>query len=196
MHKIEREHEQYIANKAMWKKYRDLYVGGERFRTAAGEYLVRRNREPLEVYAERLDRVFYENYIGSIIDWYAATLMRREPVLTVEGNNDQGRTFFDQFVRDCDRKGTSLAEFFRGRLVSTLILGRYGGCERGDHWGGDGRRHQHLRQQRQPCDLEHQRVLRTVRHSVTRHLPRCGSDGVQFGKTDAARGGVCCRLAC
>ena len=42
---------------------------------------MRRHKEPGEVYQERLSRVFYENYIGSIIDWYAATLMRREPAL-------------------------------------------------------------------------------------------------------------------
>ena len=40
------------------------------------EYLVRRQREPGDVYAERLGRVFYQNYIGSIVDWYTATLFR------------------------------------------------------------------------------------------------------------------------
>jgi hypothetical protein len=124
MHKIEREHRDYIANVAMWKKYRDLYAGGEQFREAAGEYLISRNREPLEVYAERLKRVFYENYIGSIIDWYAATLGRREPVVTTEGNNEASRRFFDEFMLDCDRRGTNFSEFFRDRLVSTLVLGR------------------------------------------------------------------------
>ena len=39
----------------------------------------RGSREPGDVYSERLSRVFYENYIGSIVDWYAATLFRQEP---------------------------------------------------------------------------------------------------------------------
>ena len=51
----------------------------------AAEYLVRRQKEPLEVYQERLARVFYENYLGSIIDWYTATLVREEPVLEFDG---------------------------------------------------------------------------------------------------------------
>src|SRR5437867_12399905 len=88
---INREHPEYIARKAMWKQYRDLYSGGERLRQNASEYLVRRQKEPGEVYHERLSRVFYENYSGSIIDWYAATLMRREPGRLVEGR-DGGRT--------------------------------------------------------------------------------------------------------
>lgn len=75
---IDQEHPEYMARKAAWRKYRDLYAGGERFKTNAAEYLVRRQREPGEVYSERLSRVFYENYVGSIVDWYAATLFRRE----------------------------------------------------------------------------------------------------------------------
>jgi hypothetical protein len=42
---------------------------GEQLRFRAHHYLVRRQREPGDVYAERLSRVFYENYIGSIVDW-------------------------------------------------------------------------------------------------------------------------------
>src|SRR5262249_13495474 len=87
MKDINREHPEYFARKAMWRQYRDLYAGGESFRARASEYLVRRNKEPGEVYSERLGRVFYENYIGSIVDWYAATLMRREPVMLFEGSD-------------------------------------------------------------------------------------------------------------
>src|SRR5581483_7660966 len=70
---INREHPELAKRRVMWRQYQDLYVGGERFRGNASEYLVRRQREPHEVYRERLSRVFYENYAGSIIDWYAAT---------------------------------------------------------------------------------------------------------------------------
>ena len=90
MQNINREHPEYVARKAMWRQYQDLYAGGEQLRQNASEYLVRRHKEPHEVYQERLSRVFYENYIGSIVDWYAATLMRREPVLLFEGNDDGG----------------------------------------------------------------------------------------------------------
>src|SRR3977135_943408 len=82
MQNINVEHPEYAACKSMWRKYNDLYVGGEQFREHATEYLVRRNKEPTDVYYERLSRVFYENYIGSIIDWYAATLIRREPIIS------------------------------------------------------------------------------------------------------------------
>jgi hypothetical protein len=97
---IELEHPEYVAKKQMWKKYWDLYAGGEQLKENAAEYLTRRLKEPLEVYNERLDKVFYENYIGSIIDWYAATLFRREPVIQIDGHNESGRRFFSAFTED------------------------------------------------------------------------------------------------
>jgi hypothetical protein len=120
---IQREHPDYVARKAMWRKYADLYAGGERFREHAAEYLIRRSKEPAEVYYERLNRVFYENYIGSIIDWYAATLMRREPVVLCEGRNEAASAFYAQFLEDCDLRGTDFAEFFRAQLVQALVHG-------------------------------------------------------------------------
>src|SRR5262245_19727945 len=102
-----------MARKATWRKYRDLYAGGEQLRANASDYLVRRQREPGDVYSERLNRVFYENYIGSIVDWFAATLFRREPVLGFDGSGESGKKFFGALVEDVDRKGTSLGDFFR-----------------------------------------------------------------------------------
>jgi hypothetical protein len=95
---INREHPDYVAKKAVWKRYRHLYLGGEPLRIHAQDYLVRRQREPGDVYAERLSRVFYENYIGSIVDWYAATLFRQEPVITFGGQNEAGRKFYEELV--------------------------------------------------------------------------------------------------
>ncbi len=121
---IDREHPEYSARKHIWKQYQDMYVGGEQFRARAENYLVRRQKEPHEVYGERLLRVFYENYVGSIIDWYTATLFRREPNVAFDGPDDRSRQFFVQFADDCDLKGTNLTEFFRERFIEALICGR------------------------------------------------------------------------
>lgn len=123
MIEIDREHPHYLLRKHIWRMYRDLYTGGEQLRLNAQHYLVRRQREPGDVYAERLSRVFYENYIGSIADWYAATLLRREPVLIFEGKNEAAKNFFGELVEDVDRKGTSLADFWRRQFIETLITG-------------------------------------------------------------------------
>ena len=121
---IEREHPEYAAKRAIWREYRDLYAGGEQFRQHADQYLIRRQKEAGDVYAERLSRTFYENYVGSIIDWYAATVFRREPLLFFEGTNDRAKTFFAEFTEDCDLKGFSLSEFFRKQFIEALVCGR------------------------------------------------------------------------
>jgi len=124
MQHINIEHPDYVRCRTMWRKYHDLYTGGEQLRERAPEYLVRRSKEPNDVYFERLARVFYENYVGSIIDWYAATLMRREPIITYDGTNEAGKHFYTVFAEDCDLKGTTLTEFFRQQLVQALVSGR------------------------------------------------------------------------
>jgi hypothetical protein len=123
MENINREHPEYIARKGMWKQYKDLYTGGEQFRLSAYEYLTRRHKEPGPIYQERLNRVFYQNYIGSIIDWYSATLMRCPPVLMFEGNDGAAKDFYSLFYEDCDLRGTGLSEFFRQRFVQTVVCG-------------------------------------------------------------------------
>ncbi len=120
---INTEHHEYRARHTLWKQYRDLYTGGAQFKAMAGDYLIQRSREPMEIYNERLNRAFYENYIGSIIDWYSATLFRREPVINVEGENETGRKFFGAFVEDCDRKCSNLSDFFRKQILEALICG-------------------------------------------------------------------------
>lgn len=123
MFEIDREHPEYIQRKAMWQCYRDLYAGGQQLKLNAGDYLTRRQKEPLDVYGERVQRAFYENYIGSIIDWYAATLFRREPVLLFSGESKAARAFLTNFCDDCDLKGTSLTDFFRKSFINALVGG-------------------------------------------------------------------------
>jgi hypothetical protein len=123
MTEIDREHHDYKKQKYMWRMYRDLYAGGQQFKVRAAEYLLRRQKEPLDVYSERLHRVFYQNYIGSIIDWYGATLFRRSPSLQFEGGLESGQRFLTSFADDCDRTGTSLAAFFRRCFLDALVAG-------------------------------------------------------------------------
>ncbi len=124
MIEIDREHLEYARQKHALHMYRDLYAGGAQFKNRAAEYLLRRQKEPLDVYAERLQRTFYQNYIGSIIDWYGATLFRRAPSLQFEGGLASGQQFLSEFIDDCDQKGTTLANFFRKSLLDGLVAGK------------------------------------------------------------------------
>jgi hypothetical protein len=120
---IDREHPEFRRQKLTWRSYRDLYAGGQQFRHRAAEYLLRRQKEPLDVYSERLQRVFYENYIGSIVDWYSATLFRRGPTLHFDGENEVGQNFLSELADDCDLRGTNLTGFFRRCFTDALVTG-------------------------------------------------------------------------
>ncbi len=124
MSEIDREHPEYKHHRLMWQTYRDLYIGGHQFKMRAAEYLLKRQKEPLDVYSERLYRVFYENYIGSIVDWYGATLFRREPSLQFDGGSEASQKFFAQLSDDCDCRGTNLSNFFRRCLTDVLVCGK------------------------------------------------------------------------
>ena len=123
-HHIEQEHPDYTARETMWRRYRDLYAGGEQFRQNASQYLMPRQKEPPEVYRERLNQVFYENYLGSIVDWYAATLVRKEPLVEMAGSDDSARDFFGRLVENCDLRGTTLTQFFKQQLTETMVCGK------------------------------------------------------------------------
>lgn len=123
-HSIEREHPGYAVNRWLWQRYADLYAGGEQLKARAMDYLVRRHNEGADIYSERVFRLFYENYIGSIIDWYGATLLRRDPVIQFSGDDTRGKRFFDLFLQDCDRKGATLSNFYRQQLTDALVYGR------------------------------------------------------------------------
>lgn len=121
-HAIENEHPGFAAKQNLWRRYSDLYAGGEQLRNRAADYLISRHKEPAEIYYERLSRVFYQNYIGSIIDWYGATLLRREPVVQFTGDDTYGKRFFDLFIQDCDCNGTTLSDFFASRSPTCWFM--------------------------------------------------------------------------
>src|SRR5258708_39578733 len=85
MQNINREHPEYVARKAMWKQYKDLYAGGEQLRLNACDYLVRRQKEPAPVYEERLRRGFFGNHVGANFGWGGPTAVRTGPTLVVWG---------------------------------------------------------------------------------------------------------------
>ena len=118
---LDKEHPEYRDRAEMWQRYWDFYVGGEQLRRNGSQYLVRRQKEPNDVYSERLARVFYENYLGSCIDWYSATLFRRQPGISLKSKTESTQRFYSRFLDDCDRRGTSLLELVRKTFIQALI---------------------------------------------------------------------------
>lgn len=119
---LDKKHPDYHDRQKMWQRYWDFYAGGEQLRRNAGQYLVRRQKEPSDVYQERLSRVFYENYLGSCVDWYAATLFRTAPRVTFSPGPKSAQEFYSTFLRNADSQGTPLLELIRKVFIETLVF--------------------------------------------------------------------------
>jgi hypothetical protein len=121
---IDREHREFLLGKRLWQRYNDLYEGGEQLKEHAEQFLVRRQKEPQDVYFERLGRLFYENYVGSIIGWYGATVFRREPTISFETPVERVRQFYSMFSDNCDGKSTRLCDLVKQVFTETLVYGK------------------------------------------------------------------------
>ncbi len=117
-------HPEFKGWKEAMQLYQDLYSGGAIMKAKASTYLYRRHREPAEIFYERVSRAFYENYLGSIIDWFASTLFRREPILTIEDTARRSSKFYYDFFDNCDNNGLSVTDFMRRRFIDALIYGK------------------------------------------------------------------------
>ena len=119
---LNREHPEYRDRKEMWQRYWDFYVGGEQLRRNASHYMVRRQKEPNDVYAERLSRVFHENYLGSCIDWYSSALFRSCPEMTFRTKMSRTEDFYSGFLTDSDRRGNSLVSNVQKAFIDALVF--------------------------------------------------------------------------
>ncbi len=109
----------------MWRRYRHLYAGGEAVPRTRGRIPgAAAQRAAWRFIRNGWTRVFYENYLGSIVDWYAATLVRREPDLEFTGTNDRAKEFLAHFAQNCDQRGTTLTQFFKQQITEALVCGK------------------------------------------------------------------------
>src|SRR5262249_6601818 len=66
----------------------------------------------------------YENHVGSIIDWYAATLFRREPTISYDSTCGPSVPFYNDFILNCDLHNTSFLAALRKAFTTALVYGR------------------------------------------------------------------------
>jgi hypothetical protein len=115
-----------------------LYEGGHAIKQVPTQFLRRRPRELQDVYQARVDRFTYDNILGAVFGWYRSALFKTPP--TIIGSTAKGKGLFSRvansiaqlaaraagvelsnkleefyiaFRDDCDKKGTSLVDFFR-----------------------------------------------------------------------------------
>ncbi len=104
----------------LWRKLDDLYVGGFQILERAAHYIQRQVDEPAERYSERLEQAEYTNYLGMVVDSYAANLFAQEPVVAA-AENEKLDAFWEDFGHDANLKGDDVSRVLR-QVFTTAIL--------------------------------------------------------------------------
>lgn len=123
--KLNTKHECYDAE--YWEACRLLYSGGRALLGNKGvlsKVFYRRRSEKDAPYMERLQKAYYVNYAGSIIDHIVAGLFQ-DPV-TVD--SDGLPPFYDEFFEDCSPEGgskQSFAQLLKAQVTNALICKRW-----------------------------------------------------------------------
>lgn len=116
---LNQRHPAYRAE--TWSRYSAAYVGGDAFRERCREFLPRNPMEEELHHKTRCDRAHYTNYVGPIIDWFAAKLM--SSALEVKADIE-APPFYAEWQEDVDACGTDLVDFMRARFVDACVKGR------------------------------------------------------------------------
>src|ERR1035441_3428999 len=124
----------YDQYREAWQTVSDLYKGGAILRDAVqkrGLYLLRKPKEPAEVFQTRQQRFSYTNLLGNILGWYVAALFKTPAQLVKKIAGATGdaadkipqpiQDFCTAFEKDADRAGTTYADFWR-LVFESLVL--------------------------------------------------------------------------
>lgn len=121
--------EEYSRMIESWKDLDILSRSGCDLKLAAQRFLMKRPKELPEVYSARVNRVSYQNIIGTCLGYYQSATFKDEPEINfrrggsvIEDSDD--KDFFNTFRGNCDRAGTTFLDFWRNKVYPDLL--RYG----------------------------------------------------------------------
>lgn len=113
----------HAHHEELWARYNALYVGADAFRACVADFLPRNPMEEESNYSMRCKSAQYTNYVGPIIDFYAAKVMNA-PVEAKPVDDAEEPPFYAEWREDVDGAGTNLVDFFRSRFVAACVSGR------------------------------------------------------------------------
>lgn len=103
-----------------------LYEGGDSFDARLTTFLPKRDKEPAVRYDLRKAEANYRNYIGPIIDYFAALLFTSRPVATAKAKGDDKPLtdpgeFYGRFRDDCTGQGADVDAVMKDRLTDAMV---------------------------------------------------------------------------
>lgn len=104
-----------------------LYKGGKYLEKRLDRFLPKRAREMHERHSLRKRESHYRNYLGAIIDYFAAMLFTSKPSATAKRNGEtvaEPDPFYAKFREDCDGLGCDIDAFFKARITDAMVFRR------------------------------------------------------------------------
>lgn len=103
-----------------------LYRGDEHFEKRLTRFLPEWERERADRYALRKKLAYYRNYLGAVIDYFAALLFAGKPTATAKKLDStdpalEPHPYYAEFRDDCDGNGKDLELFFKERLTEAMV---------------------------------------------------------------------------
>lgn len=128
--KINGKHAEWLASHIYWDRLRKLNKGGQLIQQFAEEFLHQRAMEPGDVYANRIANFSYTNHLANILGWYGSALFKQAPSIGLRDSEsdtqipegDQREKQLNQFVDNCDGKGTKLSDFWQKAVTPNCLL--------------------------------------------------------------------------
>lgn len=121
------KHDEWKAHSETWLSLRILFKGGDEIKKHGSRFLKMRPKEQSTVYAARLDRMTYQNILGSAIGWYVAFMFNEKMnvrFFSKEGEGVEVQEFYDKFLSNVDRNGSSPERYFKSVFRDLCVYGR------------------------------------------------------------------------
>jgi hypothetical protein len=111
----EYDHKQY-------DQYNALYEGGKTFEKFKPQFLTKNEIEPPQIFKSRQDNAEYQNFVGPIIDQFAAQLFSSPFKITSEDDKPLD-SFYTEFQSDVDGGGADLVNFMQNSFINAVVKG-------------------------------------------------------------------------
>jgi hypothetical protein len=102
-----------------------LYSGDAAFEKRLDRFLPQWEQEPDGRYALRKKLAHYRNYLGAVVDYFAALLFAGKPTIAALDKSEkpiaEPDPYYAKFREDCDGKGKDLELFFKEILTEAMV---------------------------------------------------------------------------
>ena len=122
-------HTDVKANTEVCDQLRVLHAGGQELKLNASRFLKKHSKELGTAYQSRLERLTYDNILGTICSYYSSRLFENDLEFDFKADGvdklpPKINDYYSNFLKNCDLCGTSLERFFEQVSDEILIYGR------------------------------------------------------------------------